>query len=117
MRKEILVFNRVNSLPPFQYTGAEIARWSGLGTSQVSRFLNAKTDLSVSKFFQLIDSMPASFQKAYWSELLDLEDQEKTWQSMISRASISDIEHILNSLAKRWTELMKSKKEALANMK
>ncbi len=123
MVEEVIIFNKVNSQPDFNYTGAQICRWSGLEKSLVSRFLNGKTDISLSKFFQLIRSMPAPFQEAYWAEVLKLEHDSEIWRSqkrppwtsLISKASYADIEEILNALANRWTELGKVKeKEALA---
>ena len=115
MSKEATIFNKINSQAGFCYSGAQIAKWSGLDKSLISRFLNGKTDISVSKFFQLISSMPTPFQEAYWAELLSLDYQDRSWRSLISKASCVDVEEILNALADRWTELGKVKeKEALA---
>ena len=115
MIREVIVFNKVRSRSEFNYTGAQIVEWTGFDKSTVSRFLNGKTDLSVSKFFQLIRSMPTPFQEAYWSELLELDYQDRSWQTLIARASFADIQEILNALAERWAKSEKSKKEELAN--
>ncbi len=116
MTDEVTIFNRVNERPDFNYSGTQIAKWSGLDKSLVSRFLNGKSDISASKFLQLIHSMPIPFQQAYWSELLRLNEQPgKSWRALISKASYADIEEILNAIADRWGELGKAKeKEALA---
>ncbi len=115
MIREVTVFNKVRSRPEFNYSGAQIVEWTGFDKSAVSRFLNGKTDLPMSKFFHLVNSMPKPFQEAYWSELLSLDYQDRSWRSLISKASCVDVEEILNALADRWTELGKVKeKEALA---
>ncbi len=116
MIREVIVFNKVRSRPEFNYTGAQIVEWTGFDKSAVSRFLNGKTDLPISKFFQLLRSMPTPFQKAYWSELLELDYQDRSWRSLITRASSTDIQEILNALADRWAKSEKFKKEELANV-
>jgi hypothetical protein len=102
IKKYVETFNKVLSRKEFNYTGTQIAQWSGLGLSQVSRFMNDKTDLPVSKFFQLLNSMPPRFQQCYWAELLGLERKEKDWHSLIVSASVSDIQTILQALSE-WT--------------
>ena len=116
MTNEVILFNKINSRPCFKYSGVQIAKWAGLDRSSVSRFLNGKTDISLSKFFLIIRSMPTPFQQAYWSELLDLEYQEKSWYSLISQASYADIEEILKIIAARWADLGKSREQDLANV-
>jgi hypothetical protein len=113
--KEVTIFNKINERPEFSYSGAQISKWSGLDKSLVSRFLNEKTDISVSKFFQLIQSMPTPFQQAYWAEVLLLnsaQGNEKSWRERVSQASVSDIEEILSAIASRWAELGKDKELA-----
>lgn len=102
MLREVTVFNKVRERPEFNYSGAQIVEWTGFDKSAVSRFLNGKTDLPMSKFFHLIGSMPTPFQQAYWSELLNLDYQDRSWRSLISQASYADIEEILNAIAERW---------------
>jgi hypothetical protein len=63
----------------------------------------------MSKFFQLICSMPTPFQQAYWAEVLNLDHDGRSWRSLISQASIADIEEILNAIADRWADLGKAK--------
>ena len=115
MIKEVTIFNKINERKGFGFTGAQIASWSGVDASQISRFLNGKTDISVSKFFKVISSMPESFQEAYWTETLNFhhvtkrEKKEIHWSVLISEASYTDIEEILNAIALRWAELGKSK--------
>jgi hypothetical protein len=108
MNQEVLLFNKINSFPQFRYSVTQIAKWSNLDKSHVSRFLNGKNDMTVTKFFQLLRSMPNEFQQVYWSELLNLH-RDKSWRSLILQASMSDIEEILNALAERWGELVKSR--------
>ena len=81
------------------------------GTSQISRFLNEKTDLPVSKFFILVRSMPLQFQKDYWYELEEIEvgQLNRNWKALISDASLEDIEEILRALSNRYSELKNSK--------
>ena len=118
MSKAVIIFNKVLRRPEFNYTGMQIVEWSGLHKSAVSRFLNGKVDISVSKFFHIISSMPTAFQQVYWSELLNLELEEKpqTWQSLISQASHTDMEEIFNAIAHRWSALENPKKRELAGV-
>lgn len=117
MTQEVIIFNKVNERPGFNYSGAQIASWSGLDKSLISRFLNGKTDISASKFLQLIRSMPTPFQQAYWAELLGLDEKQGgSWRSLICQASTADIEEILNAIADRWAELGKSKDKELATV-
>ncbi len=115
MNKEVIIFNKINGREEFGFSRREIADRSRLDASLISRFLNGKTDISVSKFFQLINSMPKSFQEAYWNETLNsnyVTDDNKTllhWASLISEASYTDLQEILNAIALRWAELGKSK--------
>ncbi len=114
MNKEVIIFNRINARDDFGFSRKEIANRSRLDASLISRFLNGKTDISVSKFFQLINSMPKSFQEAYWKETLNanyVTENNKIllhWSSLISEASYTDLQEILNAIALRWGELGKS---------
>jgi transcriptional regulator with XRE-family HTH domain len=111
MTEEVTIFNKINELSDFNYSGAQIASWSGLEKSLISRFLNGKSDISVGKFLQLIRSMPKPFQEAYWFELLGERGsfENRSWRSLINQASTADIEEILNAIADRWAELTKEK--------
>ena len=114
MIEEVTIFNKINERKGFGFTGAQIASWSGVDASQISRFLNGKTDISVSKFFKVISSMPESFQEAYWTEILNFhyvtkrEKKEIHWSVLISEASYKDLQEILNAIGLRWAELEKS---------
>ena len=114
MIKEVTIFNEINAREGFGFTGAQIAKWSGINSSQISRFLNGKTDISVGKFFQVISSMPKSFQEAFWTETLNFhyvtkrEKKEIHWSVLISEASYTDIQEILNAIGLRWAELEKN---------
>jgi hypothetical protein len=121
MLLEVTVFNKVNKA--FNYSGVQIAQWSGLEPSLISRFLNGKSDISVSKFFRLIRSMPQEFQEAFWEQTLGLENERELlqskrlpWSALISEASYGDIEEILNAIAVRWAELGKVKEKELATV-
>lgn len=119
MADEATIFNKVNSRLEFNYSGAQIAKWSGLETSLISRFLTGKSNISVSKFLQLIRSMPSEFQQAYWSELLEIETKpsgSRSWDSLISQASYDDVEEILNAIAARWAGLGKANSRELVNV-
>ena len=115
MNKEVIIFNKINGKEEFGFSRREIADRSRLDASLISRFLTGKTDISVSKFFQLINSMPKSFQEAYWYETLNsnyVTNDNKMllhWASLISEASYTDLQEILNAMALRWEELGKSK--------
>lgn len=118
MTEEVIIFNKVNERPDFNYSGVQIARWSGLDKSLVSRFLNGKSDISANKFLQLVRSMPLPFQDAYWSELLKIgARQEGNWQSAIARASYSEIQEILSAIAERWGKLSQPQERELVNVR
>ena len=118
MIREVTIFNKIRQRPEFNYSGAQIVEWTGLDKSAVSRFLNGKTDLPMSRFFQLVSSMPTPFQEAYWSELLGQERKEEgSWRSVISEASVADIEEILGALTERWGKLSKSQEKELAGVR
>jgi hypothetical protein len=58
----------------------QIAKWTGLDTSTISRFINEKSDLPTSKFLKIIRSMPLPFQKIYWTRFFEKEflESDKT---------------------------------------
>ena len=101
----IEVFKLVLERRTYRYSLKELADFSGLGVSQLSRFLNDKSDLPVSKFFHLVQSMPFQFQQEYWTELLSQNNSRQDWWSIISTASLGDIEEILRALSHRYSEL------------
>jgi hypothetical protein len=105
MTLEAEIFNKINQRPEFGYNGVQISSFTGLDKSLISRFLAGKTDIAAGRFTALIKSMPRPFQKAYWAEYLQAEQQETTWSALISDASIADIQEILNAIADRWAEL------------
>jgi site-specific recombinase XerD len=47
MTEEVTIFNKINELSDFNYSGAQIASWSGLEKSLISRFLNGKSDAGI----------------------------------------------------------------------
>ncbi|MDJ0574849.1 MAG: helix-turn-helix transcriptional regulator [Xenococcaceae cyanobacterium MO_234.B1] len=112
----IKIFNILLERREYRYSLKELSDLSGLGVSQLSRFLNGKTDLPVSKFFHLVNSMPLQFQKDYWSELnvQEIQSKKKNWRVLISTASPGDIEEILRALSDRYSEL-KDNNEALSD--
>jgi transcriptional regulator with XRE-family HTH domain len=105
----IKIFNILLERREYRYSLSELSDLSGLGVSQLSRFLNGKTDLPVSKFFHLIKSMPSQFQKDYWCELKVQDVRSINWRALISNASLEDIEEILRALSNRYTELKNNK--------
>ena len=107
----IKIFNIILKRQEYRYSLSELSDFSGLGSSQISRFLNEKTDLPVSKFFILVRSMPLQFQKDYWFELEEIEAVQlnRNWKALISDASLEDIEEILRALSNRYSELKNSK--------
>ncbi|MFP5274911.1 hypothetical protein [Coleofasciculus sp.] len=116
--QEVIIFNKVNSV--FNYSGAEIARRSGLHRSLISRFLTGKTDISFSNFLTIVRSMPLEFQEAYWDELLGIKSAQALrstripWTDLIAKASMSEIEEILNAIADRWAQLRKAKEQEVS---
>lgn len=50
----------------------ELAEISGMHQSKINRFVNGVIDLNAGEFFQLLDLMPADFQKAYWQRKLGI---------------------------------------------
>ncbi|MGK7937034.1 MAG: hypothetical protein AB4206_14775 [Xenococcaceae cyanobacterium] len=114
MAKEyIKIFNILLEKREYRYSLKELSDLSGLGVSQLSRFLNEKTDLPVSKFFHLVNSMPLQFQKDYWSELnvQEIQSKKKNWRVLISNASSRDIEEILRAVSDRYSELKNDTEE------
>ena len=114
MAKEyIKIFNILLERREYRYSLKELSDLSGLGVSQLSRFLNEKTDLPVSKFFHLVNSMPLQFQKDYWSELnvQEIQSKKKNWRVLISNASSRDIEEILHAVSDRYSELKNDTEE------
>lgn len=107
----IKIFNIILKRQEYSYSLSQLSGFSGLGTSQISRFLNEKTDLPVSKFFILVRSMPIKFQKDYWFELEEIKvgQLNRNWKALISDASLEDIEEILRALSNRYSELKNSK--------
>jgi len=103
MNKEILAFNKVNS--HFNYTQAQIARWSGKDPSSVNRFIKGKSDLPTSEFIRLICCMPADFQNEYWQEFLEeLEvkvELNNDWEEIIAQATRNDLAKIFLAVARR----------------
>ncbi|MGF1488751.1 MAG: hypothetical protein ACFBSE_16825 [Prochloraceae cyanobacterium] len=107
MRKESLIFNKINQRPEFKYTQAQISQWSGQSRPQINRFMKGETDLPTSKFLGVVSAMPEDFQRAYWFELLgDLIALEQAdWQALLEKASFSDIAVILEVIGKRCGKL------------
>ncbi len=119
--KYALVFKKVNADYRFNYSQRQICKFSGLQTSLLSRFLNGSSDISVVKFFDLIQSMPEDFQKEYWKQLglfsIFCDKENIDWEVIISNADKDDIAKILGALGNRWSEIVieaDSKKKALA---
>lgn len=114
MRKESLIFNKINQRPEFNYTQAQISQISGQSRSQISRFIKGETDLPTSKFLGVISAMPEDFQRAYWLELLgDLIVLEKAdWCSLVEKATFSDIAVILEVIGKRCVKVNEKKIES-----
>lgn len=113
MENYIKVFNKLLSRHEFQYTGLQMAEWSGLSNSQISRFINNKTDIPTSKFFQLIKSMPEQFQYCFWVELLKL-NEERNWRSLVTTASFEDIEEIIQAITDRYRKIEQGSKSLAA---
>ncbi len=119
MIQEVIIFNKINSRPEFNYSGAEISKRSGFEKSMISRFLNGKSEMGMAKFFHLMRSMPPSFQQAYWEEVLGIQSVEKLmsshripWSDLIAKANFADIEEILKAVTNYWSELEKSQEKA-----
>ncbi|MDJ0725607.1 MAG: hypothetical protein QNJ38_10890 [Prochloraceae cyanobacterium] len=119
--KYALIFKKVNADYRFNYSQRQICKFSGLQTSLLSRFLNGYSDISVVKFFELIQSMPEDFQKEYWRELglfsVFCDKQNIDWEVIIGNADKEDIAKILGALGNRWSEIVieaDSKNKALA---
>ncbi len=111
MRKESLIFNKINQRPKFNYTQAQISELSGQSRSQINRFMKGETDLPTSKFMAVVNSMPEDFQRAYWLELLGdlIVIEQADWQSLMEKATFSDIAVILDVIGKRCGQLDQKK--------
>jgi hypothetical protein len=103
MPKYLTIFKEVLAKEEFDYTGTEMAEWSGLTNAQISRFLNGKCDISAGKFFQLLESMPPRFKDCYWREFHNTEnsDDDWNWDSLVEKASAKDLGQILKAVAAR----------------
>jgi hypothetical protein len=112
MPRHLTIFKDVLARKDFSYTGLEMSQWSGISNSQISRFLNGKSDIASTTFFQLLESMPTRFKDCYWAEFHKEDNNDESWYSLVNRASDKDIGEILAALAKRYTE--DSKKSLVA---
>jgi transcriptional regulator with XRE-family HTH domain len=110
---EAQIFKKVNRT--YGFSGAEISRMSGLDSGVISRFLSGKqNDMFLSRFLQLIRSIPKEFQEDYWEEFLGYKNVKLTseripWTDLIKRADSNDLEEILKAISDRWTELTNKK--------
>lgn len=112
MSREASAFNKINNLPKFQFSQADLVRSSGLQKSLVSRFLAGK-EVNLSNFGRLINSMPEDFQKLYWREVLPEElfkDPPCDWKTLIKSASLEEIGEILEAISDWWSNLVQSGK-------
>ena len=99
------IFREVNTLPQFGYTNEKIAELWGKSPSQVSRFINGKTNTYTGDFFKLISLMPPDFKLEYWQRLLTKLglkiDLNKDWAKLIENASQKDLSEIFFALGSR----------------
>jgi len=99
------IFREVNTLPQFGYTNDHIAEIWGKSPSQVSRFLNGKSNTYTGDFFKLISLMPPDFKLEYWQRLLTRLglkiDLTKDWTKLIENASQKDLSQIFFALGSR----------------
>jgi len=63
-----IIFNETIEL--FNLKASDLASESGVGTNQVSRFRNGKTDLQTASLEKLIDAMPKNAKAYFYSRLM-----------------------------------------------
>lgn len=101
--EHILIFKRVNFDSRFNYTQKDISEFSGIDRGVISRFLNGHNDISSSKFFALLSSMPKEFQREYWKALglasLLYEEDDINWKVEIQKADKKTLFRIFSALA------------------
>ena len=109
----VIIFNSL--IEAYGYSKSQIARWSGLSRPMIIRFCSGE-NISTTYFFKLIRSMPIEFQEDFWSHVLSVEQTKEielirnpSWYTLISDASYTDIQEILQALANRWSVIVDNK--------
>ncbi len=94
-------------LSRFGYSAKQIAGWSGIHESRISRFRNGKLDLETGEFLQLLQSMPEEAQSCFWQHLLG---KSLSLEQMIKGMDECQLAALLHAIA---TNLGKSEQKAL----
>lgn len=95
------VFNWVRSLPQFKYQNKQIAQWASLDETKLSRFLTGKTDLSSIDFFNLLESMPESFQELFWTKYDSVKLEPRELQIIVDNLNLTTLGELLIKIAKK----------------
>lgn len=106
LSKYVSVFKKVNEDYGFNYSQTDISRLSGIDQGVLSRFLNGHNDISSTRFFNLIESMPKDFQRQYWidlgiASLLSGLENNINWEVAIDDADKKTIGKILCLVASK----------------
>lgn len=108
MSKVSQIFQIVNKRPEFQYTNAQISKWSNLNSGEISRFLNGTVNVSADKFIRIVESLPKEFRTAYLQELFDFDYQSSKkvdLKLLILKASYEDMIDIIDVVTDRCKEV------------
>lgn len=110
MSKVSQTFKLINERPEFQYTNAQISKWSNLNSGEISRFVNGTVNVSADKFTHIIQSLPKEFRTAYLHELFDFDYQTQKkvdLNLLISNASLEEMIGVIEIVSERCKEVVR----------
>lgn len=105
------------TLKEFRINARLLSKESGVATQIISDFRRGKKAIHTDNLEKLLRFLPAEAQAHFFSLCVAgkltpekiLLSSDKDWQSLISSASVGDIEEILRALTNRYSELKNSK--------
>lgn len=89
------IFNWIKNQSKYNYTNKQIADWSGVDPSKISRFLTGKRDLKAGDFFCLLESMPEAFQEQFWCRYNPTHKQIVDLAIVIEDMDLADLGNLL----------------------
>lgn len=105
------------TLKEFRINASLLSKESGVATQIISDFRRGKKAIHTDNLEKLLRFLPAEAQARFFSLCVSdkltsekiLLSSDKDWQSLISSASVGDIEEILRALTNRYSELKNNK--------